>query len=80
MSTSTSKTQEALLNIIMDITNRFCRELDLNHICEARNLYQMRMDKLAILSKIKTSDMVDLPNYEMFISSLHNFDQKFCCA
>ncbi len=76
----TTNTQEELLNIIMDITNRFCRELDSNNICEAGRLYDQRMEKMEILSKIKTSDIVNLPNYRMFIASLRSFSDKFCCA
>lgn len=73
-----SKAQEELLNIIMDITHRLCRDLDRNLISEARRLYEIRSEKMDILSRIKTSDIVSLPNYPMFVACLHNFDDRFC--
>lgn len=73
-----SNAQEELLNIIMDITQRLCRDLDRNLISEARRLYEIRSEKMDILSRIKTSDIVSLPNYPMFVACLHNFDDRFC--
>ncbi len=74
-------TLESLLNKIITLTDSLIAAIDENNIHDAERYYSERVEYIDLLSRIKTSDVAGLPNYEVFIRSLVRFDQKFnLCA
>jgi hypothetical protein len=78
---SNTLTLEALLNKIITLSESIISALEANKIHDAETYYSERLEYMDILGRIKTSDVTNLPNYELFIRTLVRFDQKFnLCA